>query len=399
MATEAKLIFLRVDGRIFAVCAVETRLSYGAREPAKLCAPRKHERRPLFRARNKQEQPCHLPPPPPPHWDEDIQFSSKASSVTPKIFWTSEFDHRAKPGDLIEIFRGSYEHWAVYVGGEEVVHLIPPQEESGASDLIKFLDSSTAQVRRQKLREVVGFHRFRINNLRDGECEPRERRAIVRDACAMVGRELPYCLATSNCEHFVTELRYGKPRSQQVSVRPVNRPLVRFVEQRRKEATEKSGAARDHGRPEQDQTLAPDRAGSKAGSVGANARPAEGSGPSLSGSVMLFKGLMEAAERERLIQILTPTARVTRWKAKARADGFISARTVRTVHVKSETCRVAQMSCHVTGGGGNRQVEAAAVMGGVATAGVALAVLGAALFASFSSKDDDNERSRRRRNR
>uniref|UniRef100_A0A8D3A1Q4 LRAT domain-containing protein n=1 Tax=Scophthalmus maximus TaxID=52904 RepID=A0A8D3A1Q4_SCOMX len=204
------------------------------------------------------------------------------------------FDHRAKPGDLIEIFRGSYEHWAIYVGGEEVVHLIPPQEESGASDLIKFLDSSTAQVRRQKLREVVGFHRFRINNLRDGECEPRERRAIVRDACAMVGRELPYCLATSNCEHFVTELRYGKPKSQQ-----------------------------------------------------------------------------EAAERERLIQILTPTARVTRWKAKARADGFISARTV----------------------------EAAAVMGGVATAGVALAVLGAALFASFSSKDDDNERSRRRRNR
>ncbi|XP_035467045.2 phospholipase A and acyltransferase 4 [Scophthalmus maximus] len=169
------------------------------------------------------------------------------------------FDHRAKPGDLIEIFRGSYEHWAIYVGGEEVVHLIPPQEESGASDLFKFLDSSTAQVRRQKLREVVGFHRFRINNLRDGECEPRERRAIVRDACAMVGRELPYCLATSNCEHFVTELRYGKPRSQ--------------------------------------------------------------------------------------------------------------------------------------------QVEAVAVMGGVATAGVALAVLGAALFASFSSKDDDNERSRRRRNR
>ncbi|AWP16011.1 Group XVI phospholipase A2 [Scophthalmus maximus] len=133
---------------------------------------------------------------------------------------SQQFDHRAKPGDLIEIFRGSYEHWAVYVGGEEVVHLIPPQEESGASDLFKFLDSSTAQVRRQKLGEVVGFHRFRINNLRDGECEPRERRAIVRDACAMVGRELPYCLATSNCEHFVTELRYGKPKSQQTELGP-----------------------------------------------------------------------------------------------------------------------------------------------------------------------------------
>lgn len=30
-----------------------------------------------------------------------------------------------QPGDLIEIFRGFYSHWVVYVGGGYVVHLAP----------------------------------------------------------------------------------------------------------------------------------------------------------------------------------------------------------------------------------------------------------------------------------
>ncbi|XP_037652259.1 phospholipase A and acyltransferase 4-like [Sebastes umbrosus] len=127
------------------------------------------------------------------------------------------FDHGAKPGDLIEIFRGSYEHWAVYIGGNEVVHLIPPSVDSGPfGNLLMLLDSSRAEVRRQKIWEVVGRHRFIINNLLDDEYRPRERRIIVREACRMVGWELPYSTVTNNCEHFVTELRYGKPESRQV---------------------------------------------------------------------------------------------------------------------------------------------------------------------------------------
>ncbi|GAA6224859.1 retinoic acid receptor responder protein 3-like [Lates japonicus] len=131
------------------------------------------------------------------------------------------FDHDAKPGDLIEISHGMYQHWAVYIGGNEVVHLIPPRDDSGALDLFSFLDSSKAQVRRQKLWEVVGHHSFQINNLLDDEYEPRDRRVIVREACSMVGQELPYCLATHNCEHFVTELRYGKSESRQVKTAAV----------------------------------------------------------------------------------------------------------------------------------------------------------------------------------
>ncbi|KAK9533130.1 hypothetical protein VZT92_008284 [Zoarces viviparus] len=128
------------------------------------------------------------------------------------------FDHGAKPGDLIKIFRGTYEHWAVYIGGNEVVHLIPPCDDSSPlGGLLALLDSSRAQVRRQKIWEVVGGHRFEINNLLDHKYEPRDCRVIVRDACRMVSSEQPYNAVTHNCEHFVTEIRYGRSESHQVN--------------------------------------------------------------------------------------------------------------------------------------------------------------------------------------
>ncbi|KAG7219866.1 hypothetical protein INR49_018799 [Caranx melampygus] len=129
------------------------------------------------------------------------------------------FDCDAKPGDLIEIDRGVYQHWAVYIGGNEVVHMIPPNQTgdtSGSLDLLMFMDSPSAQVRRQKLWEVVGHHSYKINNLLDDEYEPRESRIIVRDACRLVGQELPYSISSHNCEHFATELRYGRRESRQV---------------------------------------------------------------------------------------------------------------------------------------------------------------------------------------
>ncbi|XP_059208543.1 phospholipase A and acyltransferase 4-like [Centropristis striata] len=130
------------------------------------------------------------------------------------------FEHGAKPGDLIEIFRGTYEHWAIYIGGDEVIHLIPPNDESSPF-VLALLDSNKAQVKRQKICEVVLSNRFIINNLLDDKYEPRDPYMIVNDACKMVGRELPYSLTSFNCEHFVTQLRYGKPESRQVKTAAV----------------------------------------------------------------------------------------------------------------------------------------------------------------------------------
>ncbi|RVE68832.1 hypothetical protein OJAV_G00095620 [Oryzias javanicus] len=39
---------------------------------------------------------------------------------------------------------------------------------------------------------------------------------IVKKACSLVGASLKYNLKEYNCEHFATELRYGKAESCQV---------------------------------------------------------------------------------------------------------------------------------------------------------------------------------------
>lgn len=83
-------------------------------------------------------------------------------------------------------------------------------------DLLSFLTFSTAQVRRQNIWDVVGSSTFQVNNVLDNKYPPRQAHIIVRDACRLVGQELTYNVATRNCEHFATELRYGKSESQQV---------------------------------------------------------------------------------------------------------------------------------------------------------------------------------------
>uniref|UniRef100_A0A8D0DBI5 LRAT domain-containing protein n=1 Tax=Sander lucioperca TaxID=283035 RepID=A0A8D0DBI5_SANLU len=119
----------------------------------------------------------------------------------------------AKPGDLIEIDRGMYQHWALYIGGMEVVHLTTPSDSSGSS--LMALDIDVGQVKREKIWEVVGNDNVKVNNLLDYKHQPHESYIIVKEACSMVGLELPYSIFTKNCEHFVTDLRYGKPESRQ----------------------------------------------------------------------------------------------------------------------------------------------------------------------------------------
>uniref|UniRef100_A0A3B3V934 Retinoic acid receptor responder 3 n=1 Tax=Poecilia latipinna TaxID=48699 RepID=A0A3B3V934_9TELE len=124
----------------------------------------------------------------------------------------------AKPGDLIEIFGGVYHHWAVFIGGNEVIHLIPSTHRGGdLLEVLAFLGSSDATVRRQRIWEVVGSNRFQVNNLLDDKYQPLDPSTIVSNAVKMVGQERPYNVATHNSEHFVTELRYGKPESRQAS--------------------------------------------------------------------------------------------------------------------------------------------------------------------------------------
>ncbi|XP_074083745.1 lecithin retinol acyltransferase-like isoform X2 [Macrotis lagotis] len=109
-----------------------------------------------------------------------------------------------KPGDLIEIFRRGYSHWAVYVGYGCVVHLAPP------------LIAEIAPLKREVLYVMVGSNRFQVNNKYDDSDPPLPPNQIVHRALKLVGKLVPYNLLNNNCEHFATRLRSGVPRCDQI---------------------------------------------------------------------------------------------------------------------------------------------------------------------------------------
>ncbi|KAM5224710.1 phospholipase A and acyltransferase 3-like isoform 1-T1 [Hipposideros larvatus] len=123
-----------------------------------------------------------------------------------------------KPGDLIEIFRFGYEHWAIYVGNGYVVHLAPPSEiaGAGAASVMSAL-TDKAKVKKERLSVVAGTDKYRVNNKHDDEYSPLPPSKIVQRAESLVGQEVLYKLTSKNCEHFVNRLRYGVPRSDQVT--------------------------------------------------------------------------------------------------------------------------------------------------------------------------------------
>uniref|UniRef100_A0A8C4MZ26 LRAT domain-containing protein n=1 Tax=Equus asinus asinus TaxID=83772 RepID=A0A8C4MZ26_EQUAS len=128
----------------------------------------------------------------------------------------AQFCVEPEPGDLIEIFRIGYEHWAIYVGGGDVIHLAPPSEYPGAgSSSIFSILSSRAVVKQEPLRDVAGGCRYRVNNYLDHKYRPQPVNKIIGAAKEKIGEEIEYSVLSRNCEHFVTELRYGAASSRQ----------------------------------------------------------------------------------------------------------------------------------------------------------------------------------------
>ncbi|XP_035293967.1 phospholipase A and acyltransferase 3 isoform X1 [Cricetulus griseus] len=122
-----------------------------------------------------------------------------------------------KPGDLIEIFRPMYKHWAIYVGDGYVIHLAPPSEfaGAGAASIMSAL-TDKAIVKKELLCDVAGGDKYHVNNKHDSEYTPLPPNKIIQRAEELVGKEIHYKLTSENCEHFVNELRYGVARSDQV---------------------------------------------------------------------------------------------------------------------------------------------------------------------------------------
>uniref|UniRef100_A0A8C0WQ99 LRAT domain-containing protein n=1 Tax=Castor canadensis TaxID=51338 RepID=A0A8C0WQ99_CASCN len=122
------------------------------------------------------------------------------------------------PGDLIEIFRIGYEHWAIYVEDDCVVHLAPPSDEFEVGSITSIF-SNHAVVKYSRLEDVLHGCSWKVNNKLDGTYLPLPVDKIIQRTKNMVNKIVQYSLIDGNCEHFVNNLRYGVARSQQVCIR------------------------------------------------------------------------------------------------------------------------------------------------------------------------------------
>ncbi|XP_005857556.1 PREDICTED: HRAS-like suppressor 3 isoform X2 [Myotis brandtii] len=131
---------------------------------------------------------------------------------------TTSSQAELKPGDLIEIFRKYDQHWAVYVGDGYVVHLTSPGDITGAASAnLMSSGSGMAIVKKERLSDVAGKDKHRVNNKHDREHKPLDPSEIVWRAQELLGQKVCYKLTSDNCEHFVNELRYGVSCSDQVT--------------------------------------------------------------------------------------------------------------------------------------------------------------------------------------
>ncbi|KAG8445135.1 hypothetical protein GDO86_010051 [Hymenochirus boettgeri] len=129
-----------------------------------------------------------------------------------------EIPENLQPGDLIEIFRPAYQHWALYLGDGYVINVAPLEESTAASfSSAKSVFSRKALVKMQLLKDVVGTHTYKVNNKYDDKFTPLPPEEIIQRAELLIGQEICYDLLGNNCEHFVTLLRYGEGVSDQAN--------------------------------------------------------------------------------------------------------------------------------------------------------------------------------------
>ncbi|OWK17593.1 HRASLS5, partial [Cervus elaphus hippelaphus] len=93
--------------------------------------------------------------------------------------------------------------------------LWPPGEEFEAGSITSVF-SNRAVVKYSRLEDVLHGCSWKVNNKLDGTYLPLPVDKIIQRTKKMVNRIVQYSLIEGNCEHFVNDLRYGVPRSQQV---------------------------------------------------------------------------------------------------------------------------------------------------------------------------------------
>ncbi|CAF0905353.1 unnamed protein product [Rotaria sp. Silwood1] len=132
---------------------------------------------------------------------------------------------KAQLGDMIQFNRGTYSHWAIYVGNGCVIHRWGDHDGIGKSvgfwgNLLTFSGTQfdKATILQSHVSDVLKLGgKAQINNYLDKKYKPLPVEIILDKARRALNQE-GYNLVYSNCEHFATECRYGQPNSRQVQI-------------------------------------------------------------------------------------------------------------------------------------------------------------------------------------
>ncbi|NWV40062.1 HRSL1 enzyme, partial [Grantiella picta] len=126
------------------------------------------------------------------------------------ICWIAHGSCHPKPGDLIEIKWGLYQHWALYMGDGYVIHVTAVDENAQALPAsTATLSTGKVKVKKELLTKVVGNDEWTVNNKYDWYCSPLPMEEIIRHAEGYIDKEVPYDLIRNSSEAFVENLRYG----------------------------------------------------------------------------------------------------------------------------------------------------------------------------------------------
>ncbi|KAH9496471.1 Phospholipase A and acyltransferase 3 [Bulinus truncatus] len=128
---------------------------------------------------------------------------------------------KPEKGDRIEIKRGLFSHWALYIGDDEVIHLRGVGNAGNNSTSKNLFSVSGAQfdkaeVAIDKIWNVILNDEAYVNNSRDSTWTPRGEADIINEALKLLG-PIKYNIIFANCECFVNGCRYGKWFSDQAA--------------------------------------------------------------------------------------------------------------------------------------------------------------------------------------
>lgn len=98
-----------------------------------------------------------------------------------------------------------------------LLYLWSPGEEFEVGSITSVF-SSRAMVKYSRLEDVLHGCSWKINSKLDRTYLPLPVDRIIQRTKNMINKIVQYSLIEGNCEHFVNDLRYGVPRSQQVGL-------------------------------------------------------------------------------------------------------------------------------------------------------------------------------------